>query len=122
MKSNRLKGLPRSACEADKQLRTETHCRACGGAKDIGCVVCWGCFKYPHDIGWGPEFTPLKYSPLDTDDWLRELDASGLQPQPFALANDPPAHKPQQFDNGDATRQRVLIDGCKCLPGQLNLF
>jgi len=39
----------------------------------------------------------------------------------FALANDPPAHKPQQFDN-EPTRQRVLVDGMKCLKGQLDLF
>lgn len=40
----------------------------------------------------------------------------------FALANDPPAQKRATFDNLEATRQRVLIDGLACLPGQLDLF
>ena len=37
-------------------------------------------------------------------------------------ANDPPRVRPQSFDNGEKTRQRVLVDGLNCLPGQLDLF
>jgi hypothetical protein len=40
----------------------------------------------------------------------------------FALANDPPAHIPQRFDNQTASAQRKLIEGMDCLPGQLDLF
>ncbi len=40
----------------------------------------------------------------------------------FKLANDPPRVRPQSFDNGEKTRQRVLVDGLNCLPGQLDLF
>jgi hypothetical protein len=40
----------------------------------------------------------------------------------FKLANDPAPHKPAQFDNDDPRRQRTLIDGLQCLPGQLDLF
>ncbi len=47
-----------------------------------------------------------------------------MLPEPdadFELRNDPPAHKPQQFDE-EPLRQRVLVDGMNCLPGQLDLF
>lgn len=43
-------------------------------------------------------------------------------PSDFTLANDPPRVRPQSFDNGEKTRQRVLVDGLNCLPGQLDLF
>ena len=39
----------------------------------------------------------------------------------FTLANDPRKHRPRKFDD-DPARQRVLIDGLDCLPGQLDLF
>lgn len=40
----------------------------------------------------------------------------------FTLANDAPRRKPQQFDNGSNTLQRVCVEGMDCLPGQLDLF
>lgn len=40
----------------------------------------------------------------------------------FTLANDPHAPRPATFDNQDTTRQRVLVEGLDCLPGQLDLF
>ncbi len=40
----------------------------------------------------------------------------------FQLANDPPPHKPMRFDDAEPMRQRPLIDGLQCLPGQLDLF
>jgi hypothetical protein len=40
----------------------------------------------------------------------------------FELRNDPPAPKRQRFENGDQTRQKVLIEGMACLPNQLDLF
>lgn len=40
----------------------------------------------------------------------------------FSLANDPPRVRPQSFGNGEKARQRVLVDGMNCLPGQLDLF
>lgn len=40
----------------------------------------------------------------------------------FTLRNDPPRHKPARFESQDKTRQRVLVDGMDCLPGQQDLF
>jgi hypothetical protein len=40
----------------------------------------------------------------------------------FELRNDPPPHKPAQFNNQPPTTQRVLVEGIGCLPGQLDLF
>ncbi len=40
----------------------------------------------------------------------------------FALANDPTPHRPARFQSQDKTRQRVLVDGMDCLPGQIDLF
>ena len=39
----------------------------------------------------------------------------------FTLANDPPQLKPARFENGEE-RQRMLLAGLDCLPGQANLF
>ena len=30
----------------DEAYRRSGTCPACGREKDVGCVVCWGCFKY----------------------------------------------------------------------------
>jgi hypothetical protein len=43
-------------------------------------------------------------------------------PDNFALANDPTPHRPAQFENAEQRRQRVLVEGMGCLPGQLDLF
>jgi hypothetical protein len=40
----------------------------------------------------------------------------------FFLANDPTPHRPAQFENSEQRRQRVLVEGMGCLPGQLDLF
>lgn len=40
----------------------------------------------------------------------------------FELRNDPPRHRRATFADNEAQRQRVLIDGLHCLPGQLDLF
>ena len=39
----------------------------------------------------------------------------------FSLANDPPRPKPTRFENREA-RQRMLLAGLDCLPGQGDLF
>jgi len=39
----------------------------------------------------------------------------------FTLANDPPRLKPLRFENREE-RQRMLLAGLDCLPGQDNLF
>ena len=49
-------------------------------------------------------------------------ERDGRLREAFKLANDPPRVRPQSFDNGEKTRQRVLVDGLDCLPGQLDLF
>jgi hypothetical protein len=41
--------------------------------------------------------------------------------EPFALANDPPKRKPWRAENEPA-RQKKLLDGLDCLPGQQDLF
>jgi len=54
--------------EANKKRLTESearrllYCPACGAEKQLGCIVCWGCFKYIDNS--------LKYSPLSFEDWL----------------------------------------------------
>ena len=40
----------------------------------------------------------------------------------FELRNDLPPHRPDRFENQFATRQRKLLDGLDCLPGQQDLF
>ena len=40
----------------------------------------------------------------------------------FTLCNDPPKHTPARFHSQDKTRQRVLVEGMDCLPGQQDLF
>lgn len=40
----------------------------------------------------------------------------------FELVNDPPRRKAADFGDQENTRQRVLVDGLDCLPGQLDLF
>ena len=39
----------------------------------------------------------------------------------FTLANDPPGLRPTRFENGEE-RQRMLLAGLDCLPGQADLF
>jgi hypothetical protein len=43
------------------------------------------------------------------------------EPEPFALRNDPPAATKATFENNPC-RQRVLLAGLDCLPGQQDLF
>ena len=39
----------------DNEYRKSETCPGCGKPKQVGCVVCWNCFKYRQDV------TPLKY-------------------------------------------------------------
>ena len=48
----------------ESHLRQLTTCCGCGGSKEVGCVVCWNCFKHRTDI------TPLKYDGRTVADWL----------------------------------------------------
>ena len=41
--------------------------------------------------------------------------------EPFALANEMPKPKPTRFENSEG-RQRMLLAGLDCLPGQGDLF
>ena len=51
--------------QVERHARTLPVCPACGKPKDIGCIVCWNCFKYRKDI---PVF---KYHPsCDLNEWL----------------------------------------------------
>ena len=40
----------------------------------------------------------------------------------FALANPPPPHKPWRGEPTEQRRQKVLLAGMDCQPGQLELF
>jgi hypothetical protein len=51
----------------EEHVRTETTCRACDEAKEIGLVVCWLCFKYREDI------VPLKYFDGTFTEWLARI-------------------------------------------------
>ena len=42
--------------------------------------------------------------------------------EPYRLANDTSAAKPNRFDTSEPRRQMVLFSGLDCLPGQLGLF
>jgi hypothetical protein len=48
----------------EDELRRQTVCQGCGQSKDVGCVVCWGCFKYRQDV------EPFKYFDGDIGQWL----------------------------------------------------
>jgi hypothetical protein len=50
--------------DLERVLRAEDTCRGCCGPKDVGCVVCWPCFKYRKDI------TPMKWFPGPLQEWL----------------------------------------------------
>jgi len=44
-------------------------------------------------------------------------------PKPtFTLTNDPPPHRPWRGEEPEKLKQKVLIEGLKCLPGQQDLF
>ena len=51
----------------ENEVRKEIVCRGCGGIKQPGCVVCWGCFKYRQDV------TPFKYFDGDINEWLEHV-------------------------------------------------
>jgi hypothetical protein len=52
---------------------------------------------------------------------LAEGELPGLIGEPFTLANDAPK-TPRATFASEPTRQRNLIDGLDCLPGQQDLF
>lgn len=74
-----------------------------------------------------PKYKPMRYA-LCRDcgrGLVALIDGSHWCPQcgdaPLQLHNDPSAHKVRQVDNEPA-RQRELVGGMDCLPGQLDLF
>ena len=40
----------------------------------------------------------------------------------FTLQNDQPCAKPQSIKSNPKTRQKMLLGGLDCLPGQMDLF
>lgn len=77
----------------------------------------------PPDLEWYDELGG------QAEGWVCEVDGGGWWhveelnlSDSFALANDPPKQSPKQFAANDKTRQRVLVEGMDCLPGQLDLF
>ena len=60
----------------DRQIE---YCRGCGGSKQIGCIVCWDCFKYRTDI---TPFKPFMESGRgDYEEWLEYLEGSEILKQ-----------------------------------------
>jgi hypothetical protein len=49
------------------------------------------------------------------------MNANGNSDE-FALANPPPPHKPWHGEPTEQCRQKVLLTGMDCQPGQLELF
>ena len=80
-----------------------------------GGTICDACAS--RIIGRGCDFSGV--TPIYDTEWIRRIKCDTCE---FKLANDPPVVRPQSFDNGEKTRQRVLVDGLNCLPGQLDLF
>ena len=58
----------------ESYARTLSICPGCGKPKQIGCVVCWDCFKYRTDI------KPLKYFDGSLADWLNKYKIGLLVP------------------------------------------
>lgn len=53
------------------------------------------------------------------------MPQTDLCEEPFVLRNDPPPKeqgKQPVCDDNDKCRQRMLLDGLDCLPGQRDLF
>jgi len=48
----------------EDEARKRIVCPACGSPKDLGCMVCWNCFKYRMDI------IPLKYFRGSFAEWM----------------------------------------------------
>ena len=82
-----------------------------GWAMVDGHVICAGCAS--RITGRGCDFRGVQ--PI----WDREVTCEAGC---FQLANDPPAPRRAPTVVNEPERQRVLIDGLDCLPGQLDLF
>lgn len=74
-----------------EDVRNHTRCLGCGRAKDVGCIVCWRCFKSGVD-GYGQHAgitTAYKYFPsTETEDeagcldrWLAEIGRPSIETQ-----------------------------------------
>ena len=52
----------------EKLARNEIVCRGCGKEKDIGGIVCWGCFKYNERLP-----VLFKYFDGTLEQWLKAI-------------------------------------------------
>ena len=53
----------------DAHVRTLTTCPGCGGPKQLGCIVCWPCFKHRTD-----GVISFKYYAGSLVDWLNQYE------------------------------------------------
>jgi hypothetical protein len=77
-----------------------------------GATICNQCAGRIIDRGCQFNGTPIWDVPVECD----------AEAGSFALANDPPPHRPARFENGDKRRQRVCVEGMDLCAGQLDLF
>lgn len=60
----------------DHETRVETKarqldvCPGCGEPKQVGCIVCWNCFKYVPN--------PFKYANMSLTEWLKVIPANEM--------------------------------------------
>jgi hypothetical protein len=67
----------------EEAARASPICPGCGKPKDVGGVVCWGCFKYRAD-------NPYKWFRGSFLEWLKAVGSSwSMPPQPKEVANVP---------------------------------
>lgn len=69
----------------EMQARQETTCRGCSGPKDVGCVVCWTCFKRLSPVN-GVE--PFKYAGMELDQWLAAIETAKKPPTAIRIVCD----------------------------------
>jgi hypothetical protein len=58
----------------------------------------------------------------DAERFAEDVHSNNADADAFALANPPPPHKPWSGGPTEQRRQKVLLTGMDCQPGQLDLF
>ena len=72
---DKLRSYPSLTEFEEVKVRNHPVCPGCGQAKDLGCLVCWPCFKYRNDV------EPFKYFEGYLREWLHTIDRPTLEAQ-----------------------------------------